>query len=176
VSSFRDLDNGPPPRPASPFALLLLGGAATALSAEWLRFQGATTLAIVPAALGSVVTITSVARAYRARRRWRRENERRSTDVVVALGEAVDPASLLTIREEDGRLAIVRAVTRDQPPSPLRARPAGESSADPLNSALGANGDPEASQEQTQGDVAEAADRQPSNADGLEPARRPIGD
>lgn len=66
--------DGPRPdaRPASPFLILLLGSASCALGAEWLRFQWGAWLAVPPAAAGGVVTLAAVARAYRARRRWRR--------------------------------------------------------------------------------------------------------
>ena len=176
MSSFRDLESGPPPRPASPFVLLLLGGAATALSAEWLRFQGLPVLAIVPAALGSVVTITSVARAYRARRRWRRDAARRSADLLAARAAGAQAADLLAIREEDGRLAIVRAVEHDAPPSPLVARPAGEHAPDRPRSALGArpagdrdrDHDRAAARDRTSidaADTSDAAELQPTHAD-----------
>lgn len=178
MTPFGDLESRPPRRPASPFVLLLLGGAATALGAEWLRFQGAPALAIVPAALGSVITITSVARAYRARRRWRRDVARRSADLLAARGAGAEPAGLLTIREEDGRLAIIRAVAQDAPPSPLVAHPAGERATDLPRSVLGASRDNgsergrdhelAAARDRTSLDAADAADaaeRQPSHAD-----------
>lgn len=179
MTPFDGLETRPSRRPVSPFVLLLLGGAATALCTEWLRFQGTPALAIVPAALGSVVTIASVARAYRARRRWRRVNERRSADVLAG-HPAAEPASLLTIREEDGRLAIVRAVAHDAPPSPLVARPAGERATGRPRSALGVQRDRErdherardhdraAARERTSIDAADASDaaeRQPSHAE-----------
>jgi len=173
MTPFGELESRPPRRPVSPFVLLLLGGAATALSAEWLRFQGIPALAIVPAALGSVITITSVARAYRARRRWRRDAARRSADLLAARGAGTEPASLLTIREEDGRLAIVHAVTHDAPASPLVTGPAGARATDRPRSALGGSRDHErgrdhdltAARDRTSIDAADAAERQPSHAE-----------
>jgi len=179
MTPFGDLDSRPPRRPVSPFVLLLLGGAATVLSAEWLRFQGIPALAIVPAALGSVITITSVARSYRARRRWRRDAARRSADLLAARGAGAEPAGLLAIREEDGRLAIVRAVEHDAPPSPLVTRPAAEHATDRPRSALGGSRDRERGRDHARAagrgrtsidasdasDASDAAERQPSHAD-----------
>jgi hypothetical protein len=68
-------DARPPERPASPFLILLLGAATTALATEWLRFQAGWTLAAAPVALGAPATLVAVARTYRARRRWRRARE-----------------------------------------------------------------------------------------------------
>jgi hypothetical protein len=65
------MNGAPPPRPFSPFLRLLIGGAATALAAEWLRFQADVAWAALPAGAGAVATLASVARGMRARRAWR---------------------------------------------------------------------------------------------------------
>jgi hypothetical protein len=89
----------------------VLGAAATALTAEWLRFQEGWTVAAVPAVLGATTTLAAVARSYRARRAWRRAREE------AAAGEPLPPA--LAAESPPAR---VRARTaRDEPhPSVLR--------------------------------------------------------
>lgn len=157
MSPFGDLETHPPRRPVSPFVVLLLGAATTALIAEWLRFQGTPALAIVPGVVGSLATVAAVARLYRARRRWRRMNAQ-SVDVLTVRPLDPEPRDLLTIREEDGRLAIVRAVARDEP-SPLVARPAAERAAARPRSALGPDRGDDAS------DAAEPTERQASQVE-----------
>ncbi len=165
MTPFGDLDTHPPRRPVSPFVVLLLGGAATALIAEWLRFQGTLALAIVPGVLGSLITVAAVARLYRARRRWRRMNAH-SADVLAIRPLDTEPRDLLTIREEDGRLAIVRAVARDLSPSP-QVIPAGERAADSPRSALGPDRD-EAARDGTARDASSRA----SSRDAADPTER----
>ncbi len=104
-------------RPASPFLMLLLGGGATALTAEWLRFQADWTLATAPAALGAAATLTAVARAYRARRRWRRSQE------TALRGEAplpqADASSPIRVEARAPEGERRPTVLRDDPPAPL---------------------------------------------------------
>lgn len=164
MSPFGDLGTRPSRRPVSPFVALLLGGAATALIAEWLRFQGAPAVAIVPGVVGSLATVASVVRLYRARRRWRR-GEARFASVLTDGRLDDDPASVLTIREEDGRLAIVRAVAHDEAPSPLIARPADESAASRPRSALGGKRRDGTVREGTAGESADPPQRQASPID-----------
>lgn len=103
--------DGPPPdaRPASPFLILLLGGASCALGAEWLRFQWGPWLAVPPAVAGGIVTLTAVARAYRARRRWRRR--RALADETARAVPAAPGDAALTDQEP----ALVRASRAQRP-------------------------------------------------------------
>lgn len=112
-------------RPTSPFLILVLGAAATALGAEWLRFGWGPWLAAGPAAAGAVATILGVGRAFRRRRAWRARRDAERTDSLHAEGATAAQAAPTTVprtretHDDDG----IRAVRR---PAPGRA-PAGNS-------------------------------------------------
>jgi hypothetical protein len=103
-------DAAPDPRPASPFLILLLGSASSALGAEWLRFQWGAWLALPLAVAGGIVTLTAVTRAYRARRRWRRR--RTLADEAARAVPAAPGGDALADQEP----ALVRA-SRAKPPA-----------------------------------------------------------
>lgn len=91
----------PGPRPVSPFLILLLGGAATALGAEWLRFQWTPAVAAAPAALGTVATLSGVVGAYRSRRVRRRGSAQAAATPATAAVPA-DAAAWLDSIDSDG--------------------------------------------------------------------------
>ena len=148
--------DGPPGRPPSPFLVLVLGVAATALTAEWLRFQEGWTLAAVPAALGAITTLAAVARSYRVRRAWRRARE-------AAAGEAVPPAPEV----EDPPARVQARAPREQPtPSVLRH--------DVPTSLLGPSDlDAGPAEDRDERRADGRADRSPGRTTPARPARRP---
>lgn len=141
-------------RPTSPFLILLLGGAACALGAEWLRFQWGLALAAPPAIAGGVATLSATARAYRARRRWRRrsalvddavrgappspvDSAAGDPPIVVRAAKAERPAPWVASRDVQGDARLgIPAADAERPAA--RRRPA-EGHA-PLNGARGEDG------------------------------------
>lgn len=112
-----------PPRPTSPFLILVLGVTSTVLAAEWIRFQLGPLVAAPPALFGLALTLRAVVRAYRARRRWRHALGRRS----------LHPAPELLYEDGDDRRdapTSVRGFVADassapSPPAEAGARPEG---------------------------------------------------
>lgn len=94
------------PRPLSPFLRLLIGALATALTAEFVRFQADLAWAAQPVGAGAVITLAHVARGLQARRRWRSE---------LAAATAAEAAE----RDVNGDLPVPRGMDG----SPLAAAP-----------------------------------------------------
>ncbi|MDR9390404.1 MAG: hypothetical protein RI554_00065 [Trueperaceae bacterium] len=62
---------GAPPKPPSPFGVLVGTAAVVTLATEWLRFQWGPAVALPVAVLGAGAALAATAGALRARRRWR---------------------------------------------------------------------------------------------------------
>lgn len=99
-------------RPLSPFLRLLIGATATALAAEFARFQADLAWAALPVGAGAVITLAQVARGVRARRRWRHEL------IAARSAEAAE-------RDVNGDLPVPRGADASPlaaPPRSIRAR------------------------------------------------------
>lgn len=110
----------PDPRPPSPFLILLLGVAATALAAEWLRFQWSWAAAVPPALAGTAGTIAGVARAYRRRRAWRR-GRHTASEVPAPAPDRDDDADIHVTRP--AAIAAPSTRPRREAPDPRPGRP-----------------------------------------------------
>ena len=106
-----------PPRPFSPFVRLLIGAGTTALLGEWARFQADLSWAALPLGAGSVITLVSVARGVRERRRWRRAQAAEG-DPVEGLPLPSGPAPSPLEATPDTVVA-----RRDDPPAERRPAP-----------------------------------------------------
>ena len=128
----------PPPKPPSPFGVLVLVGGVVALATEWLRFQGGPALPV--GLVGGLGTVAATGGALRARRRWRRRRERIPTDGVatVPADGAPDAAPDATpdatpqvhvTRGAPARVATATLVLPARPPTDARGAPAQEAPA-----------------------------------------------